>query len=153
MRHLIFGSTLLLAACGGGASTETTSDPTGQNVAAAAAEGRPAKVTAAADCSNKPDFVPIYDGAQITTCVSGPDGTPRHVSGSVVYLVKEDPAKVLGWSREQANASGLGQVLLTPTKYSAGEDKQRSLMIVVEPMNGGTRATVNWGSNIDATNS
>lgn len=148
MRHLILGSTLLLAACGGGVSSETTSDPTGQNVAAAAAEGKPAVVTAAADCSNKPDFVPIYDDAQITTCVSSADGTPRHVSGSIVYLVKEDPAKVLGWSRAQANASGLGQRLSTPTMYSAGEDKQRSVMIVVEPMNGGTRATVNWGSGV-----
>lgn len=149
MRHLITSSALLLAACGGGGSTETTNDPTGQNVAAAAAEGTPAAMTAAVDCSNKPDFVPIYEGAQIMTCVSSADGTPRHVSGSVVYLVKEDPAKVLGWSREQANASGLGQILLTPTKYSAGEEKQRSLMVVVEPMNGGTRATVNWGRSVD----
>jgi hypothetical protein len=148
MRHLMLSSTLLLAACGGGVSSETTSDPTGQNVAAAAAEGKPAAITAAADCSNKPDFVPVYANAQITTCVSGPDGTPRHVSGSIVYLVEEEPAKVLGWSREQANASGLGQRLLTETKYSAGEDGQRSLMVVVEPMNGGTRVTVNWGSGV-----
>jgi len=148
MRHLMLSSTLLLAACGGGVSTETTSDPTGQNVAAAAAEGKPAAITAAADCSNKPDFVPVYEGARITTCVSGPDGTPNHVSGSIVYLVEEDPAKVLGWSREQANASGLGQRLLTANKYSAGEDGQRSLMVVVEPMNGGTRATVNWGTGV-----
>ena len=92
--------------------------------------------------------MPVYADAQITTCVSGPDGTRDHVSGSIVYLVKETPEKVLGWSRAQANASGLGQRLLTPTKYSAGEDGQSSLMIVVEPMNGGTRATVNWGSGV-----
>jgi hypothetical protein len=145
---LILSSALLLAACGGGVSSETTSDPTGQNVAAAAAEGTSAAMAAAVDCSNKPDFVPIYDGAQITTCVSSADGTPRHVSGSVVYLVREDPAKVLGWSRAQANASGLGQRLSTPTTYSAGEAAKRSVMVVVEPMNGGTRATVNWGSDI-----
>jgi hypothetical protein len=148
MRYLFLTTALLASACGGGVSSETTSDPTGQNVAAAAAEGKPAAITAAADCSNKPDFVPVYVDARITTCVSGPDGTPRHVSGSIVYLVQESPAKVLGWSREQANASGLGQRLLTPTKYSAGEDGQRSLMVVVEPMNGGTRATVNWGSGV-----
>jgi len=148
MRLLFLIPLLVLGACGGGVSTETTSDPTGQNVAAAAAEGKPAAVTAAADCSNKPDFVPVYAGAQITTCVSGPDGTPDHVSGSIVYQVKETPDKVLGWSRAQANASGLGQRLLTPTKYSAGEDGQRSLMIVVEPMGGGTRVTVNWGSGV-----
>lgn len=150
MRHLILGSTLLLAACGGGVSSETTGDPVGQNVAAAAAEGKSARITAAADCSNKPDFVPLYAGAQITTCVSSADGTPRHVSGSIVYLVKEQPAKVLGWSRAQANASGLGQRLSTATMYSAGEESKRSLMVVVEPMDGGTRATVNWGRSVDS---
>jgi hypothetical protein len=148
MRHLIASSALLLAACGGGASTTTTNDPTGQNVAAAAANGTPAAIAAAVDCSNKPDFVPVHEGAQITTCVSSADGTPRHVSGTIVYLVREEPAKVLGWSRAQANASGLGQRLSTSTQYSAGEASQRSVMIVVEPMNGGTRATVNWGSGV-----
>jgi hypothetical protein len=148
MRYLIASSALLLSACGGGVSSETTSDPTGQNVAAAAANGTPAAIAAAVDCSNKPDFVPVHAGAQITTCVSSPDGTPRHVSGTIVYLVKEEPAKVLGWSRAQANASGLGQRLSTATQYSAGEDSERSLMVVVEPMNGGTRATVNWGSGV-----
>lgn len=148
MRHLIMGSTLLLAACGGGVSSDTTSDPTGQNVAAAAANGTSAAITAAADCSNKPDFVPVYEGARITTCVSSADGTPRHVSGTIVYLVKAQPAEVLGWSRAQANASGLGQRLSTATMYSAGEESKRSLMIMVEPMNGGTRATVNWGRDV-----
>ncbi|WP_240700126.1 hypothetical protein [Sphingomonas gei] len=148
MRHLFVSTALLVSACGGGASTETTNDPTGQNVADAASKGKPAAITAAADCSNKPDFVPVHDGAQITTCVSGPDGTPQHVSGTIVYLVKAQPAEVLGWSRAQANASGLGQRMSTPTQYSAGEDSKRSLLIVVEPMNGGTRATVNWGSGV-----
>ncbi|NIJ21217.1 hypothetical protein FHS95_002920 [Sphingomonas naasensis] len=148
MRHLVLTIAFLAGACGDGVSTETTRDPTGQNVAAAAAEGKPAAITAAADCSNKPDFVPVYDDARVTTCVSSADGQPRHVSGSIVYWVREAPAKVLGWSREQANASGLGQRLSTPTSYSAGEQSKRSLMIVVEPMNGGTRATVNWGSGV-----
>lgn len=147
MRHLFVTAALLVGACGGG-STETTSDPTGQNVAEAASKGKSAAITAAADCSNKPDFVPIHAGAQITTCVSGADGTPQHVSGTIVYLVKAQPAEVLGWSRAQANASGLGQRLSTPTQYSAGEEGKRSLLIVVEPMNGGTRATVNWGSGV-----
>ena len=148
MRQLTSGFALLLAACGGGVSSDTTSDPTGQNVAAAAANGTSAAITAAADCSNKPDFVPVYEGARITTCVSSADGTPRHVSGTIVYLVKAQPAEVLGWSRAQANASGLGQRLSTATMYSAGEESKRSLMIIVEPMDGGTRATVNWGRDI-----
>jgi hypothetical protein len=148
MRRLLLGSTLLLAACGGGVSSETTGDPTGQNVAVAAANGTPAAIAAAADCSNKPDFVPVYQGAQVTTCVSSADGTPRHVSGTIVYLVKAQPAEVLGWSRAQANASGLGQRLSTATMYSAGEKSKRSLMIIVEPMDGGTRATVNWGRDV-----
>ena len=70
------------------------------------------------------------------------------MSGTIVYLVKAAPAKVLSWSRAQANASGLGQRLSTATMYSAGETTKRSLMILVEPMNEGTRATVNWGSGV-----
>jgi hypothetical protein len=148
MRYLLLAATLLTSGCGGGVSSDTTSDPTGQNVAEAASKGTSAAIAAAIDCSNKPDFVPIHEGAQITTCVSSADGTPRHVSGTIVYLVKAEPDAVLGWSRGQANASGLGQRLSTATQYSAGEASQRSLMIVVEPMNGGTRATVNWGSGV-----
>jgi len=148
MRYSIVSAALLLTACGSGISSETTGDPAGQNVAAAAANGTPAAIAAAADCSNKPDFVPVFEGAQITTCVSSADGTPRHVSGTIVYLVKAAPAKVLSWSRAQANASGLGQRLSTATMYSAGEATKRSLMILVEPMNGGTRATVNWGRDV-----
>lgn len=117
-------------------------------MAVAAANGTPAAVAAAADCSNRPDFVPVYEGARITTCVSSGDGTPRHVSGTIVYVVKADPAEVLSWSRAQANASGLGQRLSTATMYSAGEESKRSLMIITEPMEGGTRATVNWGRGI-----
>ena len=70
------------------------------------------------------------------------------VRGTTLAHPRARPAEVLGWSRAQANASGLGQRLSTPTTYSAGEESKRSLMIVVEPMNGGTRATVNWGSGI-----
>lgn len=148
MRHLPLIALSLLGACGGGVSSDTTNDPTARNVVEAAAAGTPAAITAAADCSNKPDFVPVYDDAQITTCVSSADGRPRHVSGTIVYLARAQPAEVLGWSRAQANASGLGQRLSTPTTYSAGEESKRSLMIVVEPMDGGTRATVNWGRGI-----
>lgn len=148
MRHLLLTIALLASACGDGVSADTTHDPTGQNVATAAANGTPAAIAAATDCSNKPDFVPVYDGARITTCVSSADGTPRHVSGTIVYQVQATPAEVLGWSRAQTNASGLGQRLATPTQYSAGEATRRSVMIVVEPLNGGTRATVNWGSGV-----
>jgi hypothetical protein len=34
--------------------------------------------------------------------------------------------------------------------YSAGEESKRSLMVIVEPMDGGTRATVNWGRSVDS---
>lgn len=149
MRHrILIAAPLLLTAACDGVSSDTTRDPVARNVAAAAAEGTPAAVTVATDCSSKPDFVPVYRDAQVTTCVSSADGLPRHVSGTIVYLTRARPAEVLGWSRAQANASGLGQRLSTPTTYSAGEESKRSLMIVVEPMNGGTRATVNWGSGI-----
>ncbi|MBO9621988.1 MAG: hypothetical protein J7500_04680 [Sphingomonas sp.] len=144
------GAGLLLGACGGGGvSSDDVRDPVAQNVAEAAAKGKSAAVAAAIDCSNKPDFVPVYHDARITTCVASEDGRgQRHVSGSIVYLTEASPREVLGWSRAQANASGLAQRLATDKSYSAGEESQRSLMVVVEPVAQGTRVTVNWGDRV-----
>jgi hypothetical protein len=147
MRHLSLIAALPLAACGG-VSSDTTNDPVAQNVIEATAQGTPAAIAAATDCGNRPDFVPVYEGAQITTCVSGADGIPRHVSGNIVYLTHAAPAEVLGWSRAQANASGLVPGPSTPTSYSAGEKTERNVRISVEPMNGGTRVTLNWGRGV-----
>ncbi|MGK6354105.1 hypothetical protein ACMGDH_02635 [Sphingomonas sp. DT-207] len=140
---------LLLGACGGGVSSDDVRDPLAQNVAEAASKGKSAAVAAAIDCSNTPDFVPIYRDAQVTACVASEDGRGRrHVSGSIVYLTGASPREVLGWSRAQANASGLHQRLATDETYSAGEESQRSLMVIVEPFEGRTRVTVNWGSGV-----
>lgn len=144
MRLAILAVALFAGACGD--DPKTTDDPVGQNVAAAAAEGRPAALAAAIDCNNLPAFVKVHPGGQVTKCFSGPDGTPRHVSGSIVYQVAAQPDAVLGWSREQADASGLAPRSSSEGKYEAGEDGKRTLMIIVEPMQGGTRATLNWGS-------
>lgn len=147
MRQAMLAAGLLLAGCGG--SPRTTDDPVAQNVAAAAAGGTPAALTAATDCGRAPpDFVPLYADAKIITCVAGPDGQENHVSGTIVYLTRAKPAEVLGWSRGQANASGLGQRLATDKSYSAGEERRRSLMVVVDTVNDQTRVTVNWGTKI-----
>lgn len=146
MRLTIVVMALFAGACGG--DPKTTDDPVAQNVAAAAAEGRPAALAAAIDCNNLPRFVKIHPGGHVTKCFSGADGTPRHVSGSVVYQVAAQPDAVLGWSRAQADASGLAHRSSGESKYEAGEEGKRTLMIVVEPMQGGTRATLNWGSGI-----
>jgi hypothetical protein len=147
MRQAIVMAGLLLAACG--SSPKTTDDPVAQNVAVAAAQGTPAAITAATDCGQAPPkFVPLYADAKITTCVSGPDGQNNHVSGTVVYTTAAKPAEVLGWSRGQANASGLVQRLATDKMYSAGEERRRSLMVVVDTINGLTRVTVNWGMDV-----
>lgn len=146
---MALAAALLLGACGGGVSSDDVHDPLAQNVAEAASKGKSAVVAAAIDCSNKPDFVPIYHDAQVTTCVASEDGKGRrHVSGSIVYLTSASPREVLGWSRAQANASGLHQRLATDNTYSAGEESQRSLMVIVEPFEGRTRVTVNWGSGV-----
>lgn len=131
MRLAALGLTMLLAACGDGAKTSGTSDPAGQNVAAV-------------ECANRPDFAPVYGDARITHCTS--DGTPPgQQSGTIIYTTAAEPKVVLGWSREQANASGLGQRLLTETIYSAGEATRRNIMVIVEPDGSGSRVTVNWG--------
>lgn len=149
-KRWIIATALVLGACGGGGiASDTTNDPVAQNVVEAAAKGKSAAVAAAVDCSNKPDFVPIYAGGEVTTCVASEDGRgARHVSGSIVYLTDASPREVLGWSRAQANASGLAQRLSTDKSYSAGEESQRSLMVVAEPFEGRTRVTVNWGSGV-----
>lgn len=146
----LFAPLLLLAGCGdGGVESDNVADPLAQNVAEAASKGKSAAVAAAVDCSNKPAFVPIYSDAQVTTCIASEDGKGRrHVSGSIVYLTKAPPNEVLGWSRAQANAAGLRQKLATDTKYEAGEETQRSLMILVEPLGEATRVTVNWGDAV-----
>ena len=146
MRLAITAMALFAGACGG--ESKTTDDPVGQNVAAAAAEGKSAAIAAAIDCNNLPEFVKVHPGGQVTKCFSGADGTPRHVSGSVVYEVAAQPEDVLGWSRAQADASGLAHRSSSAGKYEAGEEGKRTLMIVVDPIQGGTRATLNWGSGI-----
>jgi hypothetical protein len=150
MRLVLLAAPLLLAGCGGtGVSSDTTNDIVAQNVVEATANGTPARVAAAVDCNNKPDFVPVYAGAEVTACISGPDGVnKRHVSGTIVYLTDADARTVLGWSREQANASGLAPRQASGTRYSAGEEGQRSLMVLVEPYQGRTRVTVNWGKGV-----
>jgi len=147
MRQAVLAAGLFLAACGG--SPKSTNDPVAQNVAAAAAEGTPAALAAATDCGQAPpEFVPLYADAKIVTCVSGPDGQQDHVSGTIVYTTNAKPAEVLGWSRGQANASGLAQRMATDKMYSAGEEKRRSIMVVVDTIDGRTRVTVNWGKDI-----
>ena len=147
MRRAAFGLAALLSACGGGTGTATTSDPAGQNVAMAAAEGTPAVVTAAAECKAKPDFVPVYGDATVILCTSGP-AQPDQESGTIVYTTSATPRTVLGWSRAQANASGLGQRMLNETMYSAGEANERSLMVMVAPEGDGAKVTVNWGRKL-----
>lgn len=154
MRYGLMGLTLLLAACGGegdgtgNATVATTNDPTAQNVVAAAAEGTPAAVSAAIDCSNKPAFVPIYREAQVTTCVSGPDGQPRHVSGSIVYTTHTSPTDVLAWSLDQARVAGLTDASVYGNKLTTGVHQGRKLMILSEPYQGATRVTVNWSGPV-----
>ncbi|NLS29172.1 hypothetical protein S2M10_41920 [Sphingomonas sp. S2M10] len=143
-RTSLLAALALLAACGRG--ERTTEDPVGQNVAAAAAAGVPANVAAAVDCSNTPDFVPVYADATILSCTAAPDGLEgRHVSGNLVYQTDASVKQVLGWSRAQANASGLKFRRENGFSYEAGEESERSLRVVAESHLGRTRVTISWG--------
>ena len=150
MRYFALCPALLLAACGGGEPVnDITNDPVALNVIEATSQGKSAAVAAATDCGNLPDFIPVYAGAQVTTCVSGPDGrSPRHVSGSVVYLTDATPSQVLAWSRTHANASGLAHGASSEKTMAAGEQAKRSVTVLAEPFEGRTRVTVNWGSGV-----
>lgn len=133
-----------LAACGRG--ERTTDDPVGQNVAAAAASGVSANVAAAVDCGNIPDFVPVHAGATILSCTAAPDGLEgRHVSGNLVYETDAPAKAVLGWSRAQANASGLKYRHETAFSYEGGEETARSLRVAVDEHRGRTRVSISWG--------
>lgn len=143
-RGSLLAALFLLAACGRG--ERSTDDPVGQNVAAAAAAGVPANVAAAMDCSNTPDFVPVYADATVLSCTAAPDGLPgRHVSGNLVYETDAPAKEVLGWSRAQANASGLKYGRETAFSYEAGEETERSLRVVAESHLGRTRISISWG--------
>jgi len=149
VRRAALPAALALGACGGGVSSDRVDDPVARNVVDAASRGTSAAVAAGIDCGNMPDFVPVYPGGRVTHCVASRDGRgPRHVSGSIVYVTRAAPRRVLGWSRERADALGLRQRRATKGIYSAGDESQRSLMIVAEPVAGGTRVTVNWGSGV-----
>ncbi|RYY41966.1 MAG: hypothetical protein EOP59_11100 [Sphingomonadales bacterium] len=137
MRIAAIGLTVTLAACGGGVDVPQT-----ENMAA---QGIPAARTAAVECGTKPDFVPVYGDAEIGLCTAGAGPQPGHESGTIVYTTAAEPRIVLGWSREQANAAGLGQRLSTETLYSAGEAAQRNLTVEVVPDSVGAKVTVKWG--------
>ena len=139
---------LLLAGCGDGDVARTTNDPVALNVIEATAKGTSAKLAAAVDCGNLPDFVPVYEGARITTCVSGPDGRGRHVSGNIVYSAAATPDRILAWSRERARAAGLAERLVTPLSFAAGEKTQRSLMVITQRTGAETRVMITWSSGI-----
>lgn len=143
-RTALLGMVATLAACERG--EHTTDDPVAQNVAAAAAAGVPANVAAAMDCGNVPDFVPVYANATVLSCTAGPDGLAgRHVSGNLVYETDAAPQTVLGWSRAQANASGLKFGRGTDFSYMAGEESGRSLHVVVDRHLGRSRVSIAWG--------
>ncbi|RYY27824.1 MAG: hypothetical protein EOP62_04980 [Sphingomonadales bacterium] len=129
MRWAALGLTMLINACGGGSEVP----------------GAPANGIGAVACDTKPDFVPVYADAQISVCTAtGTEGGQQ--SGTIIYTTAASPKLALSWSRAQANASGLGQRMMSETMYSAGETTRRSLMVLVEPEGSGTRVTVNWGS-------
>lgn len=144
----LFVAVALLAGCGESPDSRTTNDPVALNVIEASAEGTPAAVAAATDCSNRPGFVAVYPGAQITLCLSGPDGLPGHVSGNIVYLTPASVREVLDWSRAQANAAGLVERTLTPTGFTAGEKERRSMTVRIDPVGSETRVTIAWGGEV-----
>jgi single-strand DNA-binding protein len=89
MRYAVLAAGFLLAACGGG-SQDDRAIRTGQNVAAAAAEGKPAALTAATDCGQaRPISCRSMPMRRSPPACPAPTGQKRHVSGTIVYLDQE----------------------------------------------------------------
>lgn len=129
---------LLVAGCGG---PKSTSDPAAQNVAEATSKGIPAAV-AAGSCAGKPDFVPVYQDAKITSCTSGEAAGKR--SGTILYSSVAQPTTILSWSREQALRAGLALRMEDGMSISTG-DAKRTLRVMAMPGTPRNTVTVNWG--------
>jgi len=129
---------MLVAGCGG---PRSTSDPAAQNVVEATSKGTPAAV-AAGSCASKPDFVPVYQDAKITSCTSGE--AAGRTSGTILYSSVAQPTTILSWSKEQALRAGLSLRIEDGMSISAG-DAKRTLRVMAMPSTPRNSVTVNWG--------
>lgn len=138
MRAAILLTAILLAACGSktaGPGRDGTGTDTKPNLTIAAGT---------ADCAQKPDFVPVYEGATIAACVSNHTGTGK-IGGNLTYDVSAPAARIINWSKQQAVKAGLKPVLQTETMLSAEQGTSRTLVVVVSNDGSGSQVVVNWG--------
>lgn len=146
MRKTILIMGLLAAGCGGPSVTVTTGDgtkvTTSANGSVSVATGNDSAVTAA--CADKPEFVPLYAGAKLTTCVSNKVAATGRVSGTAVYTSDAAPGIVLAWSKDQAVKAGLEPRIGTDTMFSATQG-DRTLAVMAAAEGSGSQVTVNWG--------
>ena len=139
--HIILaGAILSLGGCEAGNDNQSAGERGPTTTASVAASG-----SGPADCSNLPDFVPLYADARVETCVSGPAGEPRRESGTVVYTTGATPDAIIAWYKDKAALDGLVPALSTATLFSARDGSKRSMMAMVETVRGATKVTLNWG--------
>lgn len=143
LRIILAGGALTLGGCDAG-NDNTSSDDRGSASAALAEVPGGAPI----DCRKLPDFVPLYAGARVETCVSGPASEPRRESGTVVYMTGAAPEVVMAWYKDKATGDGLVPSLSTATLFAARDGSSRVMMAMVETVRGATRVTLNWGRDI-----
>ncbi len=143
LRIIVAGAVLTLGGCDAGNDNHSGDD---RGVAATAMTA--ASTDAPVDCTRLPDFVPLYAGARVETCVSGPASEPRRESGTVVYTTDARAEEVMAWYKDKATGDGLVTALSTETLFSARDGSRRTVMAMVETVRGTTKVTLNWGRDI-----
>ncbi len=136
IRSVMLLGGLALAGCGG--------QPPATNQASHDS-GSSAGIASAVDCSGKPDFVPVYADAKISTCTQGDVAATGRTSGTILYTSAAAPTTVLSWSKEQALRAGLALKLEDGMSISAMQGDERTLKVMAMAQGAGSTVTVNWG--------
>lgn len=136
MRLASLGLGMLLAGCGQPPATNQTAHDSSSS----------AGIARQADCSARPDFVPLYADAQVTSCAQSDVAATGRRSGTILYTSAAAPTTILTWSREQGLRSGLALRLEDGMSISMGEGDARTLRVMAMARGKGSTVTVNWGA-------
>ncbi|WP_292261738.1 hypothetical protein [Brevundimonas sp.] len=137
-----------LAACDGAprAESETTAPPPPAPAAPAveanaAAVATPAAVPQPPAANGAPAFAVLYPGARVAQTSSVSASGPAGPGGMSSFTVAAEPAEVIAFYRQQADAAGLASVMAMDQggsrAYGAAGPSDAQLQVVASPQDGG----------------